>query len=257
MLKFKSWKGRDKWLFFLTIGVILCILAFPVESLTQKTRAVSGSAGGIKTSAAQGGTGGNTNGDGIQGSGAKGTRWQESGNGGGTGPDGKEAEGSGVTDGASQDAAAGASGIQEAGAALEAAARVSNSYEAELEQRVREILKNVDGVGKVDVMIVLKSSAQKVVHTDSSSSRSLTDEKDSTGGTRKIENEESGDTTVFTTGDGQSTPIIEKELRPELSGIIISASGGGNPTVRAEISAAMEALFDLPAHKIKVLKRVE
>ena len=52
-------------------------------------------------------------------------------------------------------------------------------------------------------------------------------------------------------------PIVEKELYPEISGIVISASGGGNPTVQAEISAAMEALFDLPAHKIKVLKRVE
>ena len=238
MLKFKSWKGRDKWLFFLTIGVILCILAFPVESLTQKTRAVSGSAGGIKTSAAQGGNDGNTQAKGIPDSGTQGTRWQESGNGGDT------SQGEETAD-------------ESEGAVPVASAKVSNSYEAELEQRVREILKNVDGVGTVDVMIVLKSSSQKVVHTDNSSSRSITDEKDSTGGTRKIENEESGATTVFTSGDGESTPIIEKELRPELSGIIISASGGGNPTVRAEISAAMEALFDLPAHKIKVLKRVE
>ncbi len=219
MLKFKSWKGRDKWLFFLTIGVILCILAFPVESLTQKSRAVSasGRAGGIQTTAPQGGGAGDISPD----------AWEED------------------------------SGAGGAEAALAAAARPGNSYEAELEQRVREILKNVDGVGKVDVMIVLKSSAQKVVHTDNSSSRSITDEKDSAGGTRKIENEENGSSTVFTTGDGQSAPIIEKELRPELSGIIISASGGGSPTVRAEISAAMEALFDLPAHKIKVLKRVE
>lgn len=214
MLKFKSWKGKDKWLFFLTIGVILCILAFPAEGLSQKSRAASGGADGIKTSAAGGGGADHSPAD-----------------------DAEEAAGTGE--------------------ALEAAARASNSYEAELEQRVREILKNVDGVGAVDVMIVLKSSAQKVVHTDNSSSRSVTDEKDSTGGTRKIENEENGVTTVLTSGDGQSTPIIEKELRPELSGIIISASGGGNPTVRAEISAAMEALFDLPAHKIKVLKRVE
>lgn len=30
MWKFKSWKGKDKWLFLLTMGVILCILAFPM-----------------------------------------------------------------------------------------------------------------------------------------------------------------------------------------------------------------------------------
>lgn len=208
MWKFKSWKGKDRWLFLLTIGVILCILAFPVESLTQKKRAEfagieAGNSGSIEQ--------------------AEGSR---------TAGDGRDA-------------------------VLEASAKVSDSYEAELEQRVREILKNVDGVGTVDVMIVLKSSAEKVVHTDSSTSRSTTDEKDSGGGTRKIESEDKESSTVLTSGDGQNTPIIEKELRPELSGIVISAAGGGNPTVRAEISAAMEALFDLPAHRIKVLKRVE
>ena len=42
-----------------------------------------------------------------------------------------------------------------------------------------------------------------------------------------------------------------------MSGIVISAQGGGEASVKAEITAAMEALFDLPAHKIKVLKRAE
>ena len=51
--------------------------------------------------------------------------------------------------------------------------------------------------------------------------------------------------------------MVEKELSPEISGIIISADGGGSPAVRSEISQAMEALLGLPAHKIKVLKRVE
>ena len=50
---------------------------------------------------------------------------------------------------------------------------------------------------------------------------------------------------------------MEKELKPELSGIVISADGGGSTAVKAEISEAMEALFGLPAHKIKVLKRVK
>jgi len=146
----------------------------------------------------------------------------------------------------------------EAGAVPAAAATKSgDSYEAELERRVREILKTVDGVGEVDVMIIVKSSPEKILHVDNSSSYSLTEETDSNGGTRRLESEEQEGSTVLTTGDNKSAPIIEKEIKPELSGIIISATGGGSPTVRAEISAAMEALFDLPAHKIRVLKRVK
>ena len=51
--------------------------------------------------------------------------------------------------------------------------------------------------------------------------------------------------------------MVAKEVYPEIAGIVISAYGGGNPSVQAEISEAMEALFGLPANKIKVLKRVE
>ena len=91
------------------------------------------------------------------------------------------------------------------------------TYEADLEMRIRDILLEVEGVGEVDVMLVLKSSEERTVHTGFS----------------------------------------EKSVYPELSGIVISADGGGSALVKTEISEAMEALFGLPPHKIKVLKRVK
>ena len=51
--------------------------------------------------------------------------------------------------------------------------------------------------------------------------------------------------------------MFEEEPVREVLGIIISADGGGSSVVKAEISEAMEALFGLPSHKIKVLKRVK
>ena len=137
------------------------------------------------------------------------------------------------------------------------AANADRTYEQQLEQRVKQILKTVDGVGTVDVMIVLKSSEEKVLRVDKNTSSSSTEEQDSGGGTRKSSSAEQQESTILT-GTGENTaPIVEKEIRPEIEGIIISAQGGGSPTVKAEISGAMEALFDLPPHKIKVLKRVE
>lgn len=130
-------------------------------------------------------------------------------------------------------------------------------YEARMEERIRELLKNVEGVGQVDVMVVLKTSEEKVVRVDKNVSSSVTREQDTGGGVREISQSETGETTVMAGGSGQNQPIVEKEICPELSGIIISAEGGGSPKVKAEISEAMEALFGLPAHKIKVLKRVE
>lgn len=137
-----------------------------------------------------------------------------------------------------------------------------SSYEALLEQRVKEVLKQVEGVGTVDVLIVLKSSEERVYRTDGKTSQSSTKELDSSGGSREISQQEEEYATVLSSGGSSlgekgGGPLLEKELRPEISGIVISAQGGGSPKIKAEITEAMEALFGLPAHKIKVLKRVE
>ena len=62
---------------------------------------------------------------------------------------------------------------------------------------------------------------------------------------------------------GTATPqmdgyaAFEQEAYPEVTGVVISADGGGSQLVKNEISQAMEALFGIPSHKIKVLKRVK
>lgn len=143
---------------------------------------------------------------------------------------------------------------KEVGADASASER-EQTYEETLEARIRQILSNVDGVGEVDVMVVVKASAEKVIHVDKTSSVSTTE--DSSGGSVAVKQTQQNlsENTVM---DGQtSAPIVEKELSPELSGIVISADGGGSAVVKTEISEAMEALFGLPSHKIKVLKRVK
>lgn len=130
-------------------------------------------------------------------------------------------------------------------------------YEKEIEKRIREVLKNVEGVGEVDVMLTLRSSSEKIIHVDREKSRSSVEETDHAGGTRKQMQEEIKETPLTTGTAGQGEPVIEKELEPEIGGIVISAAGGDRAAVQKEISEAMQALFDLPAHKIKVLKRVE
>lgn len=126
-------------------------------------------------------------------------------------------------------------------------------YEKELEQRIAGLLDRVEGVGKAEVMVVLKSSEERVFHVDKNSRTSATEEKGEDG--RTVREQELSESTVM--GGGNQGPVVEKELTPEVAGIVISADGGGNASVRAEISEAMEALFGLPAHKIKVLKRVK
>ena len=101
-------------------------------------------------------------------------------------------------------------------------------------------------------MVVLKSSEERVYRVDQNRMVSELDGNEASQGEKRQELSES---TVLAGQDQE--PVVEKELRPEISGIVISAEGGGSAVVRAEVSEAMEALFGLPQHKIKVLKRVK
>ncbi len=140
---------------------------------------------------------------------------------------------------------------------VSASGKASLTYEQQLEQRLEQVLSHVDGVGEVEVMIVLKSTEEKVWRVDRDTSYSVTQETDQNGGSRKVESQEIGEDTILAGQTGQQEPILEKELKPEINGVIVSAQGGGSPQIQAEISAAVEALFGIPSHKIKVLKRIE
>ena len=47
---------------------------------------------------------------------------------------------------------------------------------------------------------------------------------------------------------------IVKEMEPEIEGVLIAAQGGDQNQVAGEITQAVQVLFDIPVHKIKVVK---
>lgn len=130
-----------------------------------------------------------------------------------------------------------------------------DAYVAQLEQRLAEAIAYVDGVGRVKVMITLKTSEEKVVEKDMPSSRSNTSETDAEGGRRSIYDMESGESTVYITeGNGIQTPYVIKSIEPRIEGVVVIAQGGGNAQVNRDITEAVQALFNIEAHKVKVLK---
>ena len=129
-------------------------------------------------------------------------------------------------------------------------------YESYLEEKTADILKQVDGVGDVTVMITLKSDGQKIIEKDKSGSSQTTEEEDSEGGKRTVEESTSDKTSIYEQGsDGSSAPYVSKELSPEIEGVVVIADGGGNAVTAQNITEAVQALFGVEAHKIKIMKR--
>lgn len=128
------------------------------------------------------------------------------------------------------------------------------SYESRQERRLKEALEQVEGVGKAEVMITLKAGTEKVVEKDTPSSAQSTEERDAQGGTRTAEEESWTESTVYSEENGDRLPYVVKELEPSVQGVIVIAQGGGNAAVKQNILEAVQALFPIEAHKIKIMK---
>ena len=125
------------------------------------------------------------------------------------------------------------------------------SYVLALEKRVERILEQIDGVGSVDVMISLKDTGQKVVQEDTTSEKTNLQEEDGSGGRRTNTSQSEQTRTIFE----NDSPYVVQMLEPQIEGIVVVAEGADSAARVSEIHNAVLALFDLPGHKIQVLKK--
>lgn len=127
-------------------------------------------------------------------------------------------------------------------------------YAAAMERRLTEALSDMADVGKVRVMITLKSSSELVVERETPVNRSVTTETDAQGGTRTVNTSETGESVVYSTEGSSSTPYVVKTYVPEIEGVLVVAEGAGNGTVNRTVTEIVQALFHIDAHKVKVVK---
>jgi len=125
-----------------------------------------------------------------------------------------------------------------------------------LEERLEQILQEIEGVGYVKVMITGVSDGEAVYaynRIEQSNRQEQLNEKEiqSRADETRIESE-----LVFMDGSsGERVPVEIKRINPEITGVVVVADGGGNSSIRSNIISAVEALLDIPKHRIQVLKR--
>ena len=97
-------------------------------------------------------------------------------------------------------------------------------WQTKMEERL------VEGVGKVEVFLTCEGTQEKVV------------EKDET------------ETVYERDSRGNQTPYVSAEIYPQVTGVLVVAQGGDDPVVIQNIQEAVQVLFQVEAHKIKVMK---
>ena len=130
----------------------------------------------------------------------------------------------------------------------------SSNTQNELETKLEKILSKIQGVGEVQVCINYQESAELVAMYNENSKTSSTEETDTSGGTRKIEETDTQKDIIYKEDNGEKTPITKKVVQPKIEGAIITAKGANNAETKTNIIQAVEAVTGLATHKIQVFE---
>lgn len=131
----------------------------------------------------------------------------------------------------------------------------TKDYADYLERKLAEALSHVKGVGRTKVMVTLASGSERIIEKDTNSGSESIQETDSQGGSRNTINSSSSQETVYSGGEGgNGEPYVTKELTPIVEGVVVVAEGGDDPVAVQNITEAVQALFEIDTHKIKVMK---
>ena len=128
------------------------------------------------------------------------------------------------------------------------------SKEDTLSQKLEAILSQIQGVGEVKVFINYSESSEVVAMYNENSKSSTTEETDTSGGIRKVQETDSQKDIIYQENNGTKTPMTKKVIEPKIEGAIITAKGANNIDVKTNIIQAIEAATGLATHKIQVFE---
>lgn len=117
------------------------------------------------------------------------------------------------------------------------AGTVEFSVEA-MERKLEEALSQVEGAGKVTVVLTVKGGSRQIVAQD--------------GKTSGQENTTS--TVVVSKGSGVEDAVVLQQIYPQYQGALVVCPGGGDPAVRLKLVEAVAALTGLGSDKISVCR---
>lgn len=120
-----------------------------------------------------------------------------------------------------------------------------------LELKLENILQKISGVGKVSVLLTYSESSTLVPIYNINSSTSTIEEKDTSGGSRVTETENTQKDVIT---DSSSNIVTEKIIKPGIEGAIITAQGANDAVIKSNIISAVEAVTGIETHKIQVFE---
>lgn len=114
-----------------------------------------------------------------------------------------------------------------------------SEYLCQLEEKLAEMIRQVDGAGETAVMITLDSSRETVYAQN-----------------KKEEGESGGyeTTHVLRSAANGEEPLVEMTWEPEIRGVAVVCQGGANVSVAARVTELVSVVLGVPSNRISIAK---
>ena len=130
----------------------------------------------------------------------------------------------------------------------------SQLNEYNLEENLEDILSKIAGVGKVKVLVTYSETSEVVAMYNEKNTLNNTEETDTNGGVRKIEQTDTDKEIIYEEKNGQKTPITQKVIMPKIEGAIVTAEGASNPAIKTNIIQAVSVATGISTYRIQVFE---
>lgn len=122
----------------------------------------------------------------------------------------------------------------------------AEDYAVQMEARLTKLLLQIDGAGRVSVMLTLQKGPQTQYQTDSKIATEQTNSGSQTSEERK--------TVILSEGSAYDEAAVSSVIYPQFQGAVIVSEGADDAAVRWNILCAVSSLTGLGADRITVVK---
>ena len=124
----------------------------------------------------------------------------------------------------------------------------SLDYANALENKITSVVSKMEGAGDVSVMLTLASSLE-LVYAESTNEKN----NSSVSGSSTTSSTNSTSETIIIKNNGDSSPLVIKEILPQIRGVVIVCEGAKDIKLKMKIVQAVKALLNIPSDNIQVL----
>lgn len=125
----------------------------------------------------------------------------------------------------------------------------AEDYIERTEKELCSILEDIDGAGRVEVMITLESCYENVYAKGHSTQKDVDDLGEQSQLTEEY--------VIVKNGSGTEECLVVKVYEPVVKGVAVVAEGADNAQVKKAITETVCALFDISSNKVSVIKKYE